>query len=133
MTEKAVQPMITEPITLNNGLANETHNFVRTAYNGSSSDLLNADKNTLTWKVTGRIAHQAFGKKGESRRTLVSFTGTKRSVDGVTQEVATFNLTIAQPSMRSLLTDAEMKDLRAYLTNIVGDGEAWANLLRGEA
>lgn len=128
MTEKDIV-MITEPLSINNGVAPQ--NWRRLSVSGTGSDWFNSTTDTVSDRGTLKLSSQKFGKNGSSVRRLVQFT--KRvTVDGVS-ELATMNLTLTMPSNRAILTDAGLDQLRASIYYLLFD-YATANrfLVNGE-
>lgn len=122
--------MIIEPVSIINASA-VPQVFKRNSQNGSASDWVNTTTNTVSDKGTMKVAHQKFGKGGVSRRSLIGLTRAVTST-GVTESV-TMNFTIAMPDQRTVLTDAQLDDIKAELVAFLSNGTLWGNIKLGES
>jgi hypothetical protein len=130
--EESWSSMIVEPLAVNNA-SSVTQNFKRTGQTGAQSDWVNTTTNSVTDRGTMRISHQKFGKGGVSRRTLIQLTRSVTSAVTGEKELVTMNLTLSQPEVRSVITDAQLDDIKVELYGIIGNATYWGNLKLGES
>jgi len=126
--------MIADPLTLAHLGTSVTRNFVRTMQDGSQSEWIE----TAVPGLKAKVSHAYSGKNKSTRRSLLQLQLTKVSAEGISEQV-TANYTLAGPTVRTVITDTEVRDLLGLiqLFSAVGS-DGWSSndplkrFLRGE-